>query len=122
MKTEGYRLVVAESDGQLHAVAGFRVIEMLRTGKSLEVDDLITDEYARSLGLGHQLMAWLRDEAKREHCNTLELDSAVTRTDAHRFYYRERMHILAYHFSITLPADPTREPVPATSAAPPPNS
>jgi GNAT superfamily N-acetyltransferase len=103
MQCEGYRLVAAEVDGEVRAVAGFRVIEMLRTGKSLEIDDLITDQSARSLGLGAQLMAWLRAEASRQGCNTVELDSAVVRADAHRFYFRERMHVLAYHFSITIP-------------------
>jgi hypothetical protein len=31
-------------------------------------------------------------------CELLDLDSATHRTEAHRFYLRERMPILAFHF------------------------
>jgi hypothetical protein len=34
----------------------------------------------------------------------LDLDSGVTRFDAHRFYLRERMHIQSHHFALALPA------------------
>jgi len=100
MEAQSYRLVFLESAGTVHAVAGYRVQEMLRTGRMLEVDDLVTSGASRSGGRGRQLLRWLLDEARAEGCSSVELDSAVHRADAHRFYFRERMHVLAFHFSV----------------------
>jgi GNAT superfamily N-acetyltransferase len=101
MASHGFRLVFAEDgDGDVQAVAGYRVTEMLRTGLMLEVDDLVTDAAARSAGYGKSLMDWLLAEAQALGCSVVELDSGVQRHDAHRFYFREGMHILGYHFSL----------------------
>ena len=104
MEPHGFRLAYAEDgSGEVRAVAGYRVTEMLRTGLMLEVDDLVTDAPARSGGYGKALMEWLLAEAAALGCSVLELDSGVQRHDAHRFYFREGMHILGYHFSRSLP-------------------
>ena len=103
MEPHGFRLVYAEDEaGAVRAVAGYRVTEMLRTGLMLEVDDLVTDATARSAGYGQALMDWLVAEAHALGCTAIELDSGVQRHAAHRFYFREGMHILGYHFSRSL--------------------
>jgi len=102
METQGYRLAYLTADDRIQAVAGYRIIDMLRTGSMLEVDDLISAADARSKGYGKQLLDWCYDLARRSGCSVVELDSAVHRADAHRFYFRERMHVLAFHFSRTV--------------------
>ena len=100
MEPHGFRLAMLEDDdGVVRAVAGYRITAMLRTGLMLEVDDLVTDADARSAGYGRLLLDWLLAEARDAGCSVVELDSAVHRHDAHRFYFREGMHILGYHFS-----------------------
>ena len=37
-------------------------------------------------------------QARGQSCDNFELDSGVQRAAAHRFYFRERMHVAAYHF------------------------
>ncbi|MCA1579948.1 MAG: GNAT family N-acetyltransferase [Acidobacteria bacterium] len=109
MEKEGYRLAFLSDSGKVQAVAGYRMIEMLRTGKMLEVDDLVTASETRSKGYGSVLLRWIFQEARENQCRFVELDSAVHRADAHRFYFRERMHVLGFHFSVamdTLPAWP----------------
>lgn len=98
----GYRLVVLEDAGTVQAVAGFRVLEQLVRGRVLYVDDLVTDEAARSRGYGDALFDWLLAHARADHCEALELDSGVQRHGAHRFYLRKRMDITAYHFVLGL--------------------
>jgi GNAT superfamily N-acetyltransferase len=93
----GYRLMAA-ADGELLAVAGFRVLESLAFGRFLYVDDLVTCEAARSRGAGRQLLSRLRELGRAEGCRELHLDSGVQRHAAHRFYLRERMDIICYHF------------------------
>lgn len=101
MAQHGFRLAFAEDEqGSVRAVAGYRVTEMLRTGLMLEIDDLVTDEAARSAGHGGALLAWLLAHARSLGCSVVELDSGVHRHGAHRFYHRHGMHILGYHFSI----------------------
>src|SRR5439155_90315 len=97
---EGYQLAFLESDGEVCAVAGYRILESLFSGKFLYVDDLVTRESDQSRGFGGQLLDWLIEQARAQSCENLELDSGVQRFDAHRFYFSKRMSISSYHFRI----------------------
>jgi GNAT superfamily N-acetyltransferase len=99
MRRSGYRLAAATEGEEVRCVAGFRIVEFLAWGRFLYVDDLVTDENARSGGYGKQMLDWLAAEAKGNGCGQLHLDSYVVRHDTHRFYFREGMSISAYHFS-----------------------
>ena len=101
-RQQGYRLAFLESDGEVRAVAGYRFLESLFSGKNLYVDDLVTREIDRSRGFGADLLDWLFEQARITHCETLELDSGVQRFDAHRFYFSKRMSISSYHFRLKL--------------------
>jgi GNAT superfamily N-acetyltransferase len=98
----GFRLAFLEDDGHVRAVAGFRVMDNLFSGRVLYIDDLVTDEAARSRGHGAALLAWLVEQARSADCRSLELDSGVQRFDAHRFYLTNRMAISAHHFRLVL--------------------
>jgi len=99
---QGYLLAFVESDGEICAVAGYRFLESLFSGKNLYVDDLVTRESDRSRGFGGQLLDWLIEQAREHGCENLELDSGVQRFDAHRFYFSKRMSISSYHFRIKI--------------------
>ena len=105
MQQEGFHLAFLDSAGAVRAVAGYRFYDKLHSGRNLYVDDLVTDSDDRSRGYGGKLLAWLTDEARAKGCVQLELDSGVQRFDAHRFYFRERMHVSAYHFVIPIKAN-----------------
>jgi GNAT superfamily N-acetyltransferase len=102
MESDRYRLVAASHGGAVRAVAGYRLMEMLYCGRLLYVDDLVSDETARSNGFGRALIEWLQSEARAHGCAEVHLDSGVQRKDAHRFYFRERFTIAGYHFTIPL--------------------
>jgi GNAT superfamily N-acetyltransferase len=102
MQSEGYRLAALYEKEAVRAVAGFRFMEKLSSGKTLYVDDLNTDERQRSRGHGKALLDWLKAEATANGCAELHLDSGVRREDAHRFYFRERLTVNAYHFRVVL--------------------
>lgn len=99
---EGFRLAYVESDGEVRAAAGYRIYELLYSGRTLYVDDLVTRESDRSKGYGGQLFDWLVEEARREDCRELTLDSGVQRVDAHRFYLMKRMAITSHHFGLKI--------------------
>lgn len=98
----GYSLAFLATEGTPRAVAGFRFIENLASGRLLYVDDLVTDAERRSAGHGEKLFGWLVERARERGCNTLELDSGVQRHGAHRFYLMRRMEISSYHFRLRL--------------------
>ena len=99
---EGFVVAYAEDQGQIRAVAGFRVSECLAIGRFLYVDDLVTDEAHRSGGFGEALFDWIVAHAREQKCTAVSLDSGVQRESAHKFYVREGMSINAYHFRIAL--------------------
>ncbi|MDQ3427252.1 MAG: GNAT family N-acetyltransferase [Gemmatimonadota bacterium] len=100
--SQGYRLAALLEGGEVRAVAGYRFMEMFYCGRILYVDDLVTDERARSQGNGRQLLAWLKDAARAETCAELHLDSRLHREAAHRFYEREGFGKTCYHFAAVL--------------------
>ncbi len=100
--TEGYRLAFLSADGEVRAVAGYRLFDLLFSGRTLYVDDLVTRAADRSAGFGGRLFDWLVAEARRENCRAFTLDSGVQRFDAHRFYLNKRMQIASHHFSLAL--------------------
>jgi GNAT superfamily N-acetyltransferase len=95
---DGYRLACIVADGRVVATAGYRISEKLSCGRFLFVDDLVTEQSQRSRGYGAQLLSWLRMQAAAAGCSRLQLDTGVQRTDAQRFYEREGMDRVAYHY------------------------
>lgn len=102
MASDGFRLAAVMDEGEVRAVAGYRFMNMLYCGRLLYVDDLVSDERARSRGYGARLLGWLKDEARREGCSELQLISRTTREQAHRFYFREGLGIECFHFRARL--------------------
>ncbi len=99
----GYSLAYVENDANVCSVAGFRIVEMLMSSKPyLVVDEIVTDANKRSQGYGSVLFDWLIAYARERSCQQIHLDSSVRFIEAHRFYFRKRMHIQGYHFILPL--------------------
>ena len=95
---QGLRFTGAYSDTTCVAVAGWRIVATTFWTRKLTVDDLVVAVEARSRGIGSALLAELEQRARAADCRMIDLDSSVQRHGAHRFYARERMPILAFHF------------------------
>jgi GNAT superfamily N-acetyltransferase len=98
-QAQGYHLAYLEHEGAAVAVAGFRVTEILASGRTLYVDDLVTDPAHRSHGHGKAMLDWLQTYAREAGCETFSLDSGTQRHEAHAFYFRERMRVTSFHFA-----------------------
>ena len=97
---QGYRLLGSFGEQQeAQAVCGFRVLEMLYSGRQLYIDDLSTLPSARGKGHARALLTWAEAEARRLKCESLHLDSGVQRFPAHRLYLGTGMDITAHHFA-----------------------
>lgn len=95
---QGLRFTAVYGDEACVGVAGWRTVVNTGSLRQLYVDDLVIASSARSGGVGHALLAHLEERGRALGCRELRLDSGTHRTDAHRFYLRERMAITAFHF------------------------
>lgn len=100
-QASGYQIAYVESDGNVLCVAGFVIAEKLAWGKHVYIDDLVTNEYHRSTGVGQLMIDWFKAYCKAQGCDMLHLDSGVQRFAAHRFYLANRFIIGSHHFSMS---------------------
>ena len=99
---EGAGLTQLVVDGEVKAIALWRLCHTTYCGRRFEIDDFVTDPQVRSKGYGATLLSFLEDKARKLGCPTLTLNSGTHRTDAHRFYHRQRYAVIAFHFSKAL--------------------
>jgi len=69
---------------------GYQDMHSVRFGYRVWVEDLAVDPERRSQGIGKALLDAAKAWARERGATHLELDSAETRADAHRFYEREQ--------------------------------
>lgn len=98
----GARLLIAVNGEVVVGLALWRLIENTYEGSRLYIDDLVTEESQRSKGVGKLLLSHLETRAQALGCNVLALDSGVQRASAHKFYFREQMHISSFSFRKSL--------------------
>lgn len=71
-------------------IIGFSAISFLNTlygnGALCHIDEIVIDEGYRGKGLGKKFIEYISEIARSRGCETLELESALHRNDAHRFY------------------------------------
>jgi GNAT superfamily N-acetyltransferase len=83
-------ILVAERRGELLGFcSAYLDLNSVRFGARCWVEDLAVSPEHRSEGLGKALLDRAKDWARERGATHLELDSADTREDAHRFYERE---------------------------------
>ncbi len=92
----GARMAVVVNGNAVVCVAVWRIIENTNEGRRLYVDDLVSDEACRSLGAGKVMLDWLERKSIALAASVLALDSGVQRQRAHRFYFREGLHISSF--------------------------
>jgi GNAT superfamily N-acetyltransferase len=86
MSKEGYIMFALWEGMKIIAVIGVIKLTNLYYGKHIWVYDLIVDESKRSKGYGDKLLSYVQQWGKGIGCETVALSSALSRTEAHRFY------------------------------------
>ena len=89
-RTTAVVLVATLGDEFVGFCTAYDDIESVRFGRRVWVEDLAVHPDRRSLGIGKRLLDEAKDWARARGATHLELDSAETRADAHRFYEREQ--------------------------------
>lgn len=84
-------LLATEDDGSVVGICTVYLdILSVRYGQRAWVEDLAVDPARRSTGVGKALLDFAKRWAADRGASHLELDSAFSRPDAHRFYDREQ--------------------------------
>ena len=83
-------LAIAEGERVLGVCTAYYTIHAIRFGPRAWVEELAVHPEMRSQGIGSRLLAAAKDWARERGASHLKLDSAMARTDAHRFYEREQ--------------------------------
>jgi GNAT superfamily N-acetyltransferase len=85
-------VLLAEADGEglVGICVAYRDINSVRFGNRAWVEDLAVAPSHRSRGIGTRLLAAARGWARERGATHLELDTGRARTDAQRFYERQR--------------------------------
>ena len=78
------------------------MFNLLFSGRTLYVDDLVTRDSDRSHGYGAALFDWMVEYAREQGCEYVTLDSGVQRFAAHRFYLKRGMDITSHHFQLKI--------------------
>lgn len=85
----GTVLVTEDEHGFTGLCTIYLDILSVRYGQRAWIEDLAVHPERRSAGIGKALLDAAKDWARERGADHLELDSAFTRPDAHRFYERE---------------------------------
>ncbi len=82
-------LIAEDGEALIGFCTAYVEINSVRFGRRCWVEDLAVDPGRRSQGVGTALLQGAREWARAAGATHLELDSGLTRTEAHRFYERE---------------------------------
>ena len=85
-------------DEKLVALCGGWITTRLYSGKQLEIDNIIVDQSLRSKGYGEKLVEHIAEWSKQQGCITLELNTYVSNSRSHKFYFNQGMEIIGYRF------------------------
>lgn len=86
MREEGYKLFALYHNEQVVAVTGVAIRTNFYYGKHVFVYELVTQSSQRSKGYGEKLLSYIHQYAIHNGCGIVALESALFRSDAHRFY------------------------------------
>ena len=96
-------LIALDTDQLVGLCSMYLDIESVRFGQRCWVEDLAVHPDQRSTGIGAAILTTAQHWAADHGATHLELDSATTRVDAHRFYDRHQPTTRSITFSWQLP-------------------
>jgi GNAT superfamily N-acetyltransferase len=95
-------LVAEDGDELIGFITGYQDLHSVRFGYRAWVEDFAVAPERRSQGVGRALLDAAKAWGQERGATHLELDSALARTDAHRFYEREGAEYKSFSFGWTL--------------------
>jgi len=88
-----------EDNTSASAFAGYRIQQLLRTGKMIYIDDLYTAPGCRARGYAGALLDYIAHEAEAKGIRSIHLDSGYLLHTAHRLYLNKGYILACNHFT-----------------------
>ncbi|MDG1730012.1 MAG: GNAT family N-acetyltransferase [Algibacter sp.] len=98
MITQNYECAVIYDDEKLIGVCGLWFCTRHYSGRSVEPDHVFIDDGYRRQGLGKDFFDWIYNYVKAKGFEAMELNTYVSNSASHKFYFNEGFNILGYHF------------------------
>lgn len=92
-------------DDKLAGISGLWYFTRHYIGKTVEPDHVIIDKTLRGQNLGNKFFNWIDDHVKKKGCESIELNTYVSNTKSHKFYYNQGYDIYGFHFLKVLRED-----------------
>ena len=86
-----------QSDNLIGISSGWITIRHY-SGKQLEIDNVIVASKYQSKGYGARFIELMEQWSREQNCKTMELNSYLTNSRSHKFYYTQGFKILGFHF------------------------
>lgn len=97
-RATGYRMFVAEVDGDVIGVIGIIHNHNLHDGFVTYIEQVVVDEEYRGQGYGALLLKFAESRAKEEGCDQIELDVDTGEGSVEEFYLRNGYVISGRYF------------------------
>lgn len=101
IEEERFKLVYIpnEDNTEVAAFIGYRVMNTLRTGQMIYIDDLYTNPEHRCKGYARALLDYIDQETIKTDIASIHLDSGYMLHDAHRLYLNKGYVLACNHFA-----------------------
>ncbi len=93
-----YRCFGLLKDSKIIGISSGWITHRLYSGKQIEVDNVIIDPSIQSKGYGRFFFQKIEEWASTNDCMTIELNTYITNSRSHKFYFNLGYSIIAYHF------------------------
>jgi GNAT superfamily N-acetyltransferase len=118
-RATGYRMFMAESDGEVMGVIGIVPNHNLHDGYVTYIEHVVIDEKHRGHGYGTALIEFAEQRAREEGCKLIELDTDLGHDAAENLYRKSGYtYIGKYHQKELDRSGPTAAPLPIPAGTP----
>ncbi|SFZ93775.1 Acetyltransferase (GNAT) family protein [Flaviramulus basaltis] len=98
MVNQNYECAVILDEEKLIGACGLWFCTRHYSGKSVEPDHVFIEDDYRGQGLGKKFFKWIYSYALSKGCEAVELNTYVSNSASHKFYFNEDFKILGFHF------------------------
>lgn len=95
---DNYRCFGLLKEDLIIGISSGWITHKLYSGRQLEVDNVIITSTIQSKGYGKTFFQKIEEWASINDCNTIELNSYITNSRSHKFYFNLEYTIIGYHF------------------------
>lgn len=98
-KHDGYEIIGIRKNNEVVAIMGYRILYDFVRGRHLYIDDLVTTEKVRSIGLGAKLLKYAEELAPKLGCKVLRLCTGIENEKGIKFYEKNNWTKRAYAYT-----------------------